>query len=257
MDAATDVVGRVAALMRAVAAREPDGATTTELGRDVRLARATCHRLLSSLADHGLLDREQRSGRWRLGPETYLFGLAVSARYDVTETARPTVQRLARLTGESAFFSVRRGDETVCLIREDGSFPIRSHVLYEGLRFPLGVASAGLAILAYLGERDREDYLGRADLNERYGPEHSANALRERITSTHTTGYAVNPGLIVQDSWGLAAAVFDVTERPQWALSLTGIASRFAPPRRHELGELLLREAHALTLRLADRQVSR
>jgi DNA-binding IclR family transcriptional regulator len=55
----------------------------------------------------------------------------------------------------------------------------------------------------------------------------------------------------------LAAAVFDVTERPQWALSLTGIASRFAPPRRHELGELLLREAHALTLRLADRQVSR
>ena len=85
-----------------------------------------------------------------VGPETYLFGLAVAARYDVTEIARPTVQRLARLTGESAFFSVRRGDETVCLIREDGSFPIRSHVLYEGIRFPLGVASAGLAVLAFL-----------------------------------------------------------------------------------------------------------
>ena len=78
-----------------------------------------------------------------------------------------------------------------------------------------------------------------------------------RVRSTHTTGYAVNPGLIVQDSWGLAAAVFDVAGRPQWALSLTGISSRFAPPRRHELGQLLLREAHDLTRQLAERQGSR
>jgi DNA-binding IclR family transcriptional regulator len=257
MDAANDVVGRVAALLRAVSAHEPRGASTTILGRDVGLARATCHRLLSSLADHGLLDREPASGRWRLGPETYLFGLAVAARYDVTEIARPTVQRLARLTGESAFFSVRRGDETVCLIREDGSFPIRSHVLYEGIRFPLGVASAGLAVLAFLAERDREDFLDRTDLTEQYGQNHTADDLRRRVTSTHTTGYAVNPGLIVPDSWGLAAAVFDVAGRPQWALSLTGIASRFAPPRQQELGQLLLREAHDLTPQLGERQGGR
>lgn len=256
MDAANDVVGRVAALLRAVAAHEPDGAGTTVLGRDVGLARATCHRLLSSLTEHGLLDRDPGSGRWRLGPETYLFGLAVAARYDVTEIARPTVQKLARLTGESAFFSVRRGDETVCLIREDGSFPIRSHVLHEGIRFPLGVASAGLVILSFLGERDRADYLSRAELAARYGPTHAEPELRRRVDSTHRTGYAVNPGLIVPDSWGLAAAVFDVSQRPQWALSLTGISSRFAPPRQQELGELLLREAHSLTLRLGDRQAN-
>lgn len=251
MDAANDVVGRVAALLRAVAAHEPDGAGTTVLGRDVGLARATCHRLLSSLAEHGLLDREPTAGRWRLGPETYLFGLAVAARYDVTEIARPTVQRLARLTGESAFFSVRRGDETVCLIREDGSFPIRSHVLHEGIRFPLGVASAGLVILAFLADRDREDFLARVDLTAKYGQHHGVSDLRQRIEHVRERGYAINPGLLVQDSWGLGAAVFDAAGRPQWALTLTGIASRFAEPRRQELGELLLREAHDLTRRLA------
>ena len=62
----------------------------------------------------------------------------------------PQDRRLAVRTEESAFLSVRRGDETVCLIREDGAFPIRSFVLSEGVRFPLGVASAGLAILAAL-----------------------------------------------------------------------------------------------------------
>jgi DNA-binding IclR family transcriptional regulator len=121
----------------------------------------------------------------------------------------------------------------------------------------LGVASAGLAVLAFLAERDREEFLRRTELTAQYGPNHTAGDLRRRVSSTHTTGYAVNPGLIVQDSWGLAAAVFDVAGRPQWALSLTGISSRFAPPRRHELGQLLLREAHDLTRQLAERQGSR
>ena len=167
MDAANDVVGRVAALLRAVAAHEPDGAGTTVLGREVGLARATCHRLLSSLTEHGLLDREPTAGRWRLGPETYLFGLAVAARYDVTEIARPTVQRLARLTGESAFFSVRRGDETVCLIREDGSFPdplarpVRGHQVPAGRRLgragdPGVPARAGPGRLSGPRRTDRE-----------------------------------------------------------------------------------------------------
>ncbi|MBB4751002.1 hypothetical protein [Actinoplanes lobatus] len=68
----------------------------------------------------------------------------------MTSTAREVLRSLAERTGESAFFSARRGGETVCLAEVEGSFPLRSHVLYEGLRLPLGVASAGLAILAYL-----------------------------------------------------------------------------------------------------------
>ena len=196
-------------------------------------------------------NRRRAAGGWGPDVPVRAGGNRSLRRHRDRPAHRP---RLARLTGQSAFFSVRRGDETVCLIREDGSFPIRSHVLYEGIRFPLGVASAGLAVLAFLPERDREDFLVRTDLTEQYGQNHTADDLRGRVTSTHTTGYAVNPGLIVQDSWGLAAAVFDVAGRPQWALSLTGIASRFAPPRQQELGQLLLREAHELTRQLCERQ---
>ena len=48
----------------------------------------------------------------------------------------------------------------------------------------------------------------------------------------------------------MAAAVFDAEERPAWALSLTGIEHRFQEARQRELGDLLLREAHALSLAL-------
>lgn len=243
----TDVVGRAAALLRAVAAQEPAGARTSDLARTVGLARPTAHRLLTSLAESGLTDRDAATGRWMLGPELYFMGNAAKARYDVTALAQPVVRRLARATGESAFFSARRGDETICLMREDGSFPIRSHVLHEGIRFPLGVASAGLAVLAFLPDSQVEEYLARVDLTDEFGPEHTVAQVRRRLTATRAQGWAVNPGLLVEGSWGMGAAVFDAHEQPAWALSLTGIEHRFAPTRQRELGELLLREAHALT----------
>ena len=87
------------------------------------------------------------------------MGSVASARFPLEDIARPSLRRLAEETGESAFFSIRRGAETVCLLREEGSFPVRSFVLHEGVRFPLGVASAGTAIMAFLPEAEQEELL--------------------------------------------------------------------------------------------------
>lgn len=228
-----------------------DGLSTSEVARAAGLARPTAHRLLTALAEEGFVDRDHRSGQWHLGPELYLLGEVAAQRYDVTEHARASVHHLAETTGESAFFSARRGDETVCLVREDGSFPIRSFVLYEGARFPLGVVSAGLVVLAMLPDVEVDDYLGRVDLTGRWGPGHSAEAIRARIARTRESGYSLNPGLVVEGSWGMAAAVFNRAGAPAWALTITGVEFRFPEPRRAELGALLLREAHKLTSRLA------
>ena len=151
---------RVAAVLRALAVHEPGGATTSSAARTAGLPRPTVHRLLSSLEEARLADRDRDNGRWQLGPELFFLGSAAAARHDAATTAQPFVRRLAQVTGESAFFSARRGDETICLIREEGSFPVRSHVLYEGARFPLGVVSAGMALLAHLPDREVDEYPG-------------------------------------------------------------------------------------------------
>lgn len=247
MESTPNVIDRVGALLRGLAAREPTGASTTGLASLTDLPRPTVHRLLTALRRQGLVERDEDTASWHLGPECFLLGAAAVARHDITPLARETVRRMARATGESAFFSVRRGDETVCLLREDGSFPIRSHVLYEGVRFPLGVASAGLVILAHLPEREREAYLAESDLVPAYGAQHGSAQLRKRVSATRRLGYALNPGLIVEGSWGMAAAVFDASGDPRWALSLTGVEARFPSARREELGRLLLHEAHELT----------
>src|SRR5271166_6870911 len=118
------VIARVGALLRAVSASDQDGSSTTQLGKAAGLARPTAHRMLVALAQQGLIDRDATTGRWSLGPELYLLGVSAARRYDITEQARDILTGLARDTGESAFVSARRGDETVCVLGEEGSFPL-------------------------------------------------------------------------------------------------------------------------------------
>lgn len=244
------VVTRVATVLRIVSERSPRGVTTSELAELARLTRPTAHRLLASLTAEGFVDHDDLLGRWVLGPELYLIGSVAAARYDITHVAAASVRSLAQETGESAFLSARRGDETVCLLREEGSFPLRSFVLYEGVRFPLGVASAGMAIIAFLSDGEIASYLDAHDLEAERGALHSRRGILQRIEQTRLTGWALNPGLILEGSWGMAATVFNPAGEPAWALSITGVQSRFAPERREELGRLLLEQAHIVTQRL-------
>jgi len=244
------VVGRVALLLRLVG-RKPEGTSLAGLVRESGLTRPTVHRLLTSLAAEGLLEHDSSSGKWVLGPEVFLLGSVAAARFPMEDIARPSLRRLAAETGESAFFSIRRGNETVCVLREEGSFPVRSFVLHEGVRFPLGIASAGTAIMAFLPLEEQESLL--ADWPTHAGDfasGHPADVVRDNLEQTRLTGYSVNPGLILEGSWGMGAAVFDPQGRPAWALSLTGIEPRFRPDRQEFLGKLLLEEAHRMTARL-------
>ncbi|KQP01784.1 IclR family transcriptional regulator [Leifsonia sp. Leaf264] len=250
--AGTQVVQRVGMLLRQVAASRSSGMRLNGLVANTGLTKPTVHRLLNSLGAEGLLDQDEKTGLWHLGPEMYVMGSAAASRFPIEEIAHPSLQRLAASTGESAFLSMRRRDETICLMREDGSFPIRSFVLAEGTRFPLGVGSAGLAILAHLDRAEQEEHLSRLDLSDgRHGVNQSLAAIRATIADAQTLGYVVNPGRIVEGSWGMAAAIFDRANRPMWALTLTGIESRFRPDRQKELGRALLLEAHHVSRRIA------
>lgn len=244
------VVSRIAGLLRIVG-RRPEGSSLVGLVRESGLTRPTVHRLLTSLAAEGLLDHDAKTAKWVLGPEILLMGSVASARFPLEDIARPSLRRLAEETGESAFFSIRRGAETVCLLREEGSFPVRSFVLHEGVRFPLGVASAGTAIMAFLPESEQEQILADWPAHAgTFAQGHPEAVVRANLQRTRETGYSVNPGLVLEGSWGMGAAVFDQAGRPAWALSLTGIEPRFREDRQEFLGRLLMEEAHRITLQL-------
>src|SRR5690606_40705015 len=112
---------------------------------------------------------------------------------------------------------------------------------------------AGLAILSFLPDHDVDAYMERhSELEGRWGATHGEGQMRTRLAETKERGFAINPGLIVEGSWGIGAAVFDRAGRPERALSPTGVEFRFGPDRIQSLGRTLMAHAHELSSRIAN-----
>src|SRR6266508_3405564 len=73
----------------------------TELGRRLGVHKATASRLLATLAEHGLVERNPVSDRYRLGFGLVRLAAVVSAGLDLVRQARPVLEWLAPETGET------------------------------------------------------------------------------------------------------------------------------------------------------------
>jgi DNA-binding IclR family transcriptional regulator len=251
--AGAQVVGRAVQLLKIISQRR--GWLIADLVMKSGLTRPTVYRLLSALQATALIEQDQMSKRWYLGPETYVLGTLASTRFNIERVAHEFVIRIAAETEESAFLSIRRGAECICLVREEGTYPIRTHVLQAGDRLPLGVGSAGLAILAALEDAEINSTLeANRELIARRYPKYSVRLLKEHVAQTRKTGYAINRGLLLAGSWGIAAAVRDIGGTPYAALSITAVEDRLRGKRQAKWGRLLVQEAERLTAELRSSQ---
>ena len=106
---------RVAAVERAASvidALAEGGELDERAARRTGLHPSSVSRLLSTLADSGLVEHVPETGRYRLGLRLIALGNAVLARLDLREVARPHLRALVEETGETATLSARRATPT-------------------------------------------------------------------------------------------------------------------------------------------------
>ena len=149
-------------VLQAVAAAEQP-CTLGALAATTNLPKATTHRLAQALEVHGLLRRDP-SGRYLLGLRLVDLGRAANDDWPVIDVARPALESLRSVTGESVQLYVRDGGDRICVISLESSHELRT-IVAEGVRLPLGVGSAG-RILAD-DERDGQQARWVASVEER------------------------------------------------------------------------------------------
>lgn len=236
---------RAADVLRAVGlARE---ARFVDLARATGLPNPTLRRLLVSLIDARLVTHDGERRLYRLGSEAYVLGQLARPVFSFHDLARDGLARLAVLSGDTAFLSAKDGLSTVCLHREEGQYPIRTHVLNVGDRHPLGMGAAALAILAALPEAQAEDILAaNTDVLLEHRPELDIAELGDLVRQARRTGVALNPGLIFPGSWAIAAALRAPDGEIIGAVTIAAIESRMTPERQEELAVPLLKEVRRI-----------
>lgn len=222
----------------------------SEIARSRGLPKSAVHRILGTLVQTGFVERDEVSGRYRLGPRAVDLGIVAMGTADVRAVALPIMQELSRRTGETVTLSMLVGRERVYVSQVEGPKTVRMTVKL-GARFPLYAGASGRAILAALSQAERDAYLETVELRPITGETITSRArLEEELTRVRELHYAASAG--ERDPWAAAVAAPLVATRGRviGSISVCGPRQRIGPAEVTKYGAAVAEAAATLSAEL-------
>ncbi|MBD3609244.1 MAG: IclR family transcriptional regulator, partial [Gammaproteobacteria bacterium] len=150
------VIDRMMWLLDAIA--EHDGAVSLKyLSADTSLHPSTAFRILGSLTEHGLVERNEK-GLYMLGNKLGRLGSQVHSDLDMKELAKLPMEWLRDQVGETVNLTIRQGDEVVYVERVLSTRMMRVEQVI-GSRAPLHVTAVGKLMLGEEGDAGLRSYI--------------------------------------------------------------------------------------------------
>jgi IclR family transcriptional regulator, acetate operon repressor len=143
--ASVQVLDRSLSLLAIIA--EGDGSTLTALSERSGMAPSTVHRLLTSLARHGMVANDAEAGTWTVGVKAFEIGNAFLRFRKLGTISRPFLKRLMEESGETANIGIEEDGDVVFISQVESHAPMRAF-FRPGRRGPIHASGIGKAILS-------------------------------------------------------------------------------------------------------------
>ena len=237
----TQSIERAFTLLKAISAAAAEGLPLASLMHEVGLNRTTAYRLLKCLVEQGALRRDPGSQRYFLGPLALELAIASREQLDLRRLLAPVLTRVAQATEDTVFLLLRTGNDTVCIDRRLGSYPVKTLVVDVGTRRPLGIGMGGLAILAALSDAEMRQVI---DDNAARFPAFGASrdSMLKAARLARRRPYASGPVSGVDGVRAVALPITDQQGHAVASMAVAAVASRMTRAREKELGRLLAHE---------------
>jgi IclR family KDG regulon transcriptional repressor len=188
------MVQRIQSVERALAmldilAKSANAQTIPELAKTMDINRATAWRLINTLLEFELVEKDDESGRFTVGSGA--FKLAASTHTNtMSRKARPVLERISALFGASAFLEIAARGELIVLdqIRMD----LPEDLDLAGMQVPLNCGSVGKLYLASLSDAELEKYLSTSLDSLTEFTVTDPSELRTQVLEARISGVAYN-----------------------------------------------------------------
>ncbi len=217
-----------------------------EIASRAGLPRPTAHRMVSSLREIGFIEQNARNGSYSLGIGLFELGSLALANMDLLREAKPYMDRLSRLAGESAHLGVFNGYQVIVVEREEpGDRPTRGLQPSEASpAYCTGVGKATLAfqrpeVIARVIDGGLKPYTNKTITK--------AEALKEDLAAIRKRGYAIDD--CEHEIWVrcVAAPIRNASGAVFAALSVTGAADRMTDKKLSDLAPLVVQTADTIS----------
>lgn len=194
---------------------DDDEVRISRLSEKLGMNKTSVFRLLATFESRGYVEREELSGKYRLGIAAYEMGQKFLSRMGLLKKARPVMERLVRETSEAVYLAVRRDDDLLFLDAVDTPLQVKI-VSLVGKRYPLPLSVAGRVLLA--GARHSESLV---------------ESLPEMDPALHNIleqGFGVDHDSLGEGVTCLAVPLIDLHDTTVAALAMIGPDFRMQPP---------------------------
>ena len=240
--------------------QEPSGSTgVREMATALGLSPSNAHRLLTVLAEEGLVRQDAVSSKYHLGVEFYRLANIAAAKAPIRQAALKHMRRLVDACNETALLGIYDDlkQEMIFVARVESKHALRFAVELNQW-MPVHVSASGLAIMAFLSEDEIEQIIARTRLlpstelsiTEPYRLQMELQKIRSRGAAT-SRGHRV-PGAV-----GLAAPIFGPNGRVVGDVCLTIPEQRFEERAEDQIIDLLQACARSITEEIGGRVTER
>lgn len=204
----------------------PDGLSIREAAREFGYSPASVQKLINALKLQGYVVQPQSSKRYHLGPEAVQLGLAALSRLEVRQIARPHLEAISEVTGETVFLAIVRDDHVIYvdkvvstqLVRVDASL---------GVDRPYNCTSVGKVLLAGMPSEKVEQLAANGAFERKTEASIvELDALQAELELVRDQGWAQDREEYASGSGCLAAPVLDHNGNVAAALTVSGPIER-------------------------------
>lgn len=200
-----------------------DGIGITRLSERLSLSKAKVFRLLATFERRGYVEKEKRTGRYRLGTSAFETGQKFLLSLALLQKSKTVMESLAWKCNEAVYLGLRRGMEVLLLDMVDTLQQVKVVPLL-GRRYPLEKVAAGAVLLAAMTTAESAQASDPWNGTRHLGFARDCSALGEGISS-------------------LAVPLWNGAGEVVGSLSLVGPSFRFEETRMEQELLPLLRQA--------------
>jgi DNA-binding IclR family transcriptional regulator len=239
------VLDRAMALIDTLA-KERENLSLMELATRLELHKSTAHRLLMILERHRMVERDPRTGRYRLGLRLFELGALAIARFDIRDCARPHLDRVLFETEETVHLCVLDAGEVLYIDKLEPNRSVRM-ASKIGRLSPAHCSAVGKAMLAHLPEREVDEILRQHGL-----PRMTAKTivtpgnLKAELKLIRERGYAIDNEEAEDGVRCVGAVLLGPNGRPLGAISVSAPSFRLTMERIPSVAASIMRATRAI-----------
>ena len=191
------------------------------IAKELGIPRSTVFRLMQTLEHMGFIEKVKNSGDYRLGVGVLSLGFEFLASLEITELARPVLEKLRDDTGFSSHLVIRDGCDVVFIIKASakGTF---SSAINIGTRLPAHGTVLGRVLLADLTDEELNAlYLSETLPKFSDQTPQTLGRLKKILEQDRRLGYAISDAYFESGIGAIAAQVRDASKRVVAAINVT------------------------------------